>query len=440
MNYSYKKINKICKQCGKEMIEVDPSRLFCDECNKMKYIESKQKTSEKGKQNRLKNKEQELSDNFNKYKNNIENYTAYNFNKISKMKTKSYTRYFKMNWIDVLKYYNVFEDFYDMLQIKFIDFCNKNDTESTRAFCRKNNLTDLETGISMQQFREDCGFIRNKHTDKELKENLFDLKNKLGHFPLFNEFRELSPITALAYKCHLKLDNSSYNEILKQYLTEEEFNEYLNLRLTHKSDVGKQTCKMNKILISEIELEEEFKKTFDGFKKEYNVYPPMRIFNKISRYDESTYRRFFNMNWTNVCSHFGYDIEDRATGEYIFLCKINKILDNKCKRQKMWDWLIGTKGKKLKVDGYYEDYNLVVEFDGRQHKEPVLSFGGEKTFKIQQLNDGIKNKLIPEHKIQLLRVSASEDWFNEEHLRNRLINIGIKIPNNQIEIQQKEVS
>ena len=37
--------------------------------------------------------------------------------------------------------------------------------------------------------------------------------------------------------------------------------------------------------------------------------------------------------------------------------------------EKTWSWLIGPKGKRLKVDMWFEPLSLVVEYQGKQHAE-----------------------------------------------------------------------
>ena len=38
-------------------------------------------------------------------------------------------------------------------------------------------------------------------------------------------------------------------------------------------------------------------------------------------------------------------------------------------REKTWSWLLSPKGKRLKVDAYFEELGLVVEYQGKQHAE-----------------------------------------------------------------------
>lgn len=63
----------------------------------------------------------------------------------------------------------------------------------------------------------------------------------------------------------------------------------------------------------------------------------------------------------------------------------------------------------LPFDFYIPALNYCIEFDGKQHFEPVDYFGGEKAFKEVQRRDGIKTKYCEEKGIKLLRIRYDED-------------------------------
>ena len=60
--------------------------------------------------------------------------------------------------------------------------------------------------------------------------------------------------------------------------------------------------------------------------------------------------------------------------------------------------------KCLPFDFHAEFYNLCIEYDGRQHFEPVEVFGGEEGFKKTQRNDAIKTKWCKDNNVHLLRI------------------------------------
>jgi hypothetical protein len=67
--------------------------------------------------------------------------------------------------------------------------------------------------------------------------------------------------------------------------------------------------------------------------------------------------------------------------------------------------------KYIKDDSYryYFDFfvpslNLMIEFDGKQHFEPIKFFGGEKAFEETQERDQRKNRYCRDHNIELVRI------------------------------------
>lgn len=60
--------------------------------------------------------------------------------------------------------------------------------------------------------------------------------------------------------------------------------------------------------------------------------------------------------------------------------------------------------KVLPFDFYLQKHNLLIEYDGIQHFEPVKHFGGEERFFECKKNDEIKNKFAENNKIILLRI------------------------------------
>lgn len=67
--------------------------------------------------------------------------------------------------------------------------------------------------------------------------------------------------------------------------------------------------------------------------------------------------------------------------------------------------------KVLRVDFYIEELNLVIEYDGIQHFQPIDAFGGEQGFKNTKKRDSIKNKYCIQNRINLLRIAYWE--FNK---------------------------
>lgn len=59
---------------------------------------------------------------------------------------------------------------------------------------------------------------------------------------------------------------------------------------------------------------------------------------------------------------------------------------------------------KLRFDFYLPDFNACIEYDGKQHFEPVEKFGGEKEFLLTRERDNQKNEYCKQKGIHLLRI------------------------------------
>lgn len=63
----------------------------------------------------------------------------------------------------------------------------------------------------------------------------------------------------------------------------------------------------------------------------------------------------------------------------------------------------------LQFDFYLPDYNIAIEYNGKQHYEPVDYFGGKKSFELQQKHDKIKENYCKENNIRLFIIPYFED-------------------------------
>jgi very-short-patch-repair endonuclease len=65
--------------------------------------------------------------------------------------------------------------------------------------------------------------------------------------------------------------------------------------------------------------------------------------------------------------------------------------------------------RNLRCDFYIESLNLVIEFNGRQHYEPVNAFGGEESLKEVQRRDKMKEDYFLKNKINFEVISFKDD-------------------------------
>lgn len=72
----------------------------------------------------------------------------------------------------------------------------------------------------------------------------------------------------------------------------------------------------------------------------------------------------------------------------------------------------------LPFDFYLPDYNCCIEYDGKQHFEPIEWFGGQESLEYTQKHDNIKNEYCQNNNIKLLRIPYYTNI--EEELNNFL--------------------
>jgi hypothetical protein len=93
----------------------------------------------------------------------------------------------------------------------------------------------------------------------------------------------------------------------------------------------------------------------------------------------------------------------------------------------VFEWLRGDTGMKLRVDAWFPDQNLVVEYHGRQHFQPNKFMDRRKGRAKQRVKYTLlRQKLIPKHGIKLLELRYNES-LTEEYIRTRLISMGYKV-------------
>lgn len=72
----------------------------------------------------------------------------------------------------------------------------------------------------------------------------------------------------------------------------------------------------------------------------------------------------------------------------------------------------------LPFDFYLQDYNVIVEYQGRQHYVPIEHFGGQEKFELQQKHDMIKREYCRNNNFKLLEIPYYANI--EEELNNFL--------------------
>lgn len=127
------------------------------------------------------------------------------------------------------------------------------------------------------------------------------------------------------------------------------------------------------------------------------------------------------LNVTHKTNPTGCPNCKRSKGErkiYIFLNKNN--IENI--QQKKFDGLVGIGNNPLSFDFWIPLNNILIEFQGKQHYEPVEVFGGQKSFDIQQEHDKRKRNYAKDHNIKLLEIPYW-DYENIENILSKELNL-----------------
>ena len=107
---------------------------------------------------------------------------------------------------------------------------------------------------------------------------------------------------------------------------------------------------------------------------------------------------------------YGCPYCNTSKGE-ILITKILDMFNIKYEYQKTFDDLRDI--NLLSYDFYIPDQNILIEYQGRQHYEPVDIFGGKKQFSIQQKHDQMKSDYAKKHGYNLIAVPYTEDTFSK---------------------------
>lgn len=352
------------------------------------------------------------------------NYTTVMFESLTGVSTKVFCSYFKLSWIDYLIKKGVFDLLYTYVIEQYSIFIKQSGKVGISEFVKFNKYitTKLIYAIGFDKIKSQCGIVKQRYTDEQYKDNFYKIIHKVNHVPLYSEFMENTSISIASYAAKYGLKGKVYNNIVKMYVTNEEYMSFLNMTRKRKQE----NILTNNIIGNQIkdeDLKNNLCTIFDGYYNKYGVYPSRRLFNIVSKYDDSTYRRRLKKSWSDVCEYYGYYIDKNHTEEKILLGMVAKILHENYEPQKTWDWLIGIGGKHMYCDGYFAKHNLVIEYDGVGHRKSVPKFGGEERFKRQQENDILKDQLLLEHDICVARIDSRSDWHDEKYLSNKIAEI-----------------
>jgi hypothetical protein len=422
---------KNCQVCNIIMENDHPSKKYCDDCKKEVLKNNQKRHYDNHRESIKEDKKTNFKENFFNVINNPFDLTGKGFNKVSEIKCKAYAQVYETKWINILKEFNVFNDLLEYIVNSYSEFIKETGKVNLHEFCKWNKYCtyDLIIDIGVDEIKTKANIQKLRYTTKDYIDNFNMVYSIIGEPPLYNEFDFHTKITLNTYAQKFKLKGKIYNDLMKIMLNKEQYEIYLKRYSEHKRNVGKETGTLS-AEYNDIDYENEFHRVFQFSLDEYGEYPSRRLFQALSNLDVTSYRRKYDKSWLEVCEMYGYKVERNHRSEKMLLNLIKDLTGKTFTPQKTWNWLIGVGGKNMYCDGYFEELNLVIEFDGVQHRKPVDAFGGEKSFIRLQQNDKLKENLLNKNGIQLIRIHSNKKWYDKEYISNTLIENNIITPTN----------
>lgn len=115
----------------------------------------------------------------------------------------------------------------------------------------------------------------------------------------------------------------------------------------------------------------------------------------------SPYSHIKSVYGCNECSWIASAAWSKSIGER----SVKEYLDGCCIEYKLEHSFSDCVGARLlRFDFYLPLYNILIEYDGKQHYESIDFFGGDEGLKSSQLRDSIKNKYCIDNNIPLIRI------------------------------------
>lgn len=438
---------KLCEICNEVEIVDSHNRKYCRDCVKERDRRYGRKQAHKKSMSIRKR----LDNNFKKNDYRGRYLTPLGFNEISPIKYQNYHNHFRLTWREILKRYGKEQEFTEYLFKKYKEFYKETGNFGMQQFGYYVKVSQLILDTyNHDKFRQSIDMEYNRHTESDLRENFLLTVESLGRLPLINEeFAKHSKIHIQTYVRQHNIKSNHLERIVEKYVSEEEFLKYLtDKRQAMVESEKNRIVKLNGIYKhSDEEVERKVREMIDKHIKKYQQLPSQAEFDECSGMRFQTLRNRYKITYRGMFERLGYDMNllkiNKYSKEHLTVDTYEKILGYRAIPQATFDWLKGDKGWALRCDAYFPNYNLIIEYDGEGHSLPIDFAGrGEewamKNLEETQRNDAIKNALIPQHGIKLIRINYDEPYWDEDFLRIRLLENGIVPPNHTIVLDNIE--
>lgn len=261
-------------------------------------------------------------------------------------------------------------------------------------------------------------------TLEQLQEKIYQRWGEV-EYEIIDFYSARTPITIKCLKCGevftLKYMSNLFNKARKNFCT--------SCAKTKKNFQSKDGLRQNKITFYDAQnrLQDNFGEEYEILKDSYTCWSKHCLIkhNNCGKIFSMVPRRLIDFNGHCPC----YTINSK--GEQ----KIKKFLDDnniQYIQQKRLENI-----KRAPFDFYLPQYNLLIEFQGRQHFEPVKAFGGLKQFEIQKEIDSRKKEIALQQGFDLFYISYKEMSHIEEILVQRLSVTGVDSSESKSQSSQK---
>ena len=249
-----------------------------------------------------------------------------------------------------------------------------------------------EAGLPIKQGQ------RKMVSKEEITEEIFRLVNEYGYIskPLMEK-------------------HSSYSPKIVQRI----FGSFANMY----NELNLERCR-NGIIPTDEELIEEAKRLYETY-----GYFSQNIIIKYGKYSTTCYGDRARKNGWDGLKYYREQIgcpepelgwTESPDAKYE-IDKFTKYLNEEPIKEKTFDWLINEKtGLKLRIDAYYKNHNIAIEYNGPQHyKVDGLYTKDEEQLKYRQNLDYLKYELIKAHGIKLVIIHYM-DKVDENYIKTVL--------------------
>lgn len=422
-------IDKTCDNCNCSMKKVNHQTKYCEKCRELINKQSAKKYKSRTRKEDAIKKDISLRENFDKVAKEPYHLTPKGFNVVSEINYNTYQNFYKKTWLEIIKEFNRYDVLYAYIVTEYQDYVAKTNKMDIRSFTDSHPYIggQILRRIGTENIKKSSGVDYYRNTIDDCKNEFKRLCAVYGRVPHYSEFISDSKITLKSFKFHLNISGkNAYDNIVKAIADDHMYKSYIHNKRLHKENVGRENHQGYKY--TEKELEINFKKVFDDHYERYGSHPSEHLFDKVSNISFSTYSKRLDKSWANVCDLYGYKTRKRLNkSEMIALGVVSEILNEEYEPQKTFKWLIGFKGFPLFCDGYFPSKNLIVEFDGDQHRYPTEWFGGMKTFHETRTNDLYKNVLAERNGVKLIRITSEEPFWDKNYISKKLIKYGINL-------------